>query len=201
GNDEARDMAPDDLTAAAPLDVATPADFAGDDLSGDLALRNYDLAWSMCAGTKLAGTCVEQFFEPFVACFRPAGHCGDYLHNTGDEICWQDGAKFHGPATSTPPWAHIYSMAGTQCLLWYSFFNQTIQQYCNASDPCTQSGVEGSFMPTSGAQYDTASGIFTCPSGEQVAIGADLGGCPVLNLLLAPGSVCDRSLFEISQCM
>ncbi len=178
----------DDL--AQPLDLAQPPDLA-------VSLKNYDLAWSACAGTKLAGTCAEQFFEPFVACFQPAGHCGGYLHNTGDEACWENGATYHGPAVSAPPQAHLYGMGGTPCLTWITYFadsGQKIEQLCSLNEPCTSEPTDAGSVPNSGVRYDRQTGIFTCRDGTQVDIGPNFGDCPVLNSLLNPTSICDYVL-------
>ncbi len=136
----------------------------------------YDLAWSACVGTPLQGTCVERYFEPFIACFRPAGHCYRSIGNA-TTICWEDGATLTKP-TSVPGQliGFTYAMDHTTCLERYG------DTYCRPGE-CTVSADGG--VVNGGASYVTATGIFTCPDGTQVNIGSDFGGCTVLQELLS----------------
>src|SRR3954447_12747251 len=67
-----------DLSAPEEGDMSMPPDAAILPPVPDLTpmrLIDSELAWSSCAGTPLAGTCVADFFDAFAACFKPAGHC------------------------------------------------------------------------------------------------------------------------------
>jgi hypothetical protein len=154
--------------------------------------RVYDLAWSACVGTPLAGTCVEQFFEPFVACYQPSGACRHYGGRTGEAYCWQSGAwqsASFGNLSETG-----YGVVKDLCLTAYQFSNEpSLVHYCLPGDSTCGYARDGFVeVPLSGgAKYDFQSGVFTCTDGTQVAVGPDLGGCTVLNALLGGKSICD----------
>jgi hypothetical protein len=198
-----------DLSAPSTPDLSAPStpDLAvrvvGDSGSSDLSRRaapQSDLGGAICVGTRLEGTCVAQFFEPFVACFQPAGHCADYQHNSGDERCWEDGASFHLGRLANPD-TRRYLMDGNVCLTSFFYLApSSTQQFCMGGDPtCGPMQVANGAVPMGGgALYDSESGIFTCPDGTQVDVGADLGGCPLLNALLSTDSLCDGTIFSAS---
>jgi hypothetical protein len=194
GASEAPDMAaPPDLSAAASSDLATPLPELTLDL-GRTPGPTFDLAWNGCAGTPLAGTCVERFFAPSAACFAPAGHCSEYDHNSGDDLCWQNGASFHGPATSPPPTVTTYQMGKNRCLTLIGYYNQhPSSQFCGVDQPCRTEAIDGGeYRPIDGATFDSASGVFTCPDGTKVDVGPSLSICPQLAALLDPHAYCDR---------
>ncbi len=61
------------------VDGFTPVDLAGSDLAG------------FCAGTAVAGTCVQTFFAPLAACFMPSGAChATRASSAGSDWCWAD---------------------------------------------------------------------------------------------------------------
>ena len=183
---------------AGPHDLSMPA---------DLTPRVFDLAWSMCAGTRLAGTCAEAFFEPFVACFQPSGQCGFVPHNTGTERCWQSGARYHepGPLEAAPTW--LYWGGQNRCLSETFYPSQPgLAQFCIAGDSACGSAYDDGFqlVPTGGARYNPQTGIFTCLDGTQVDIGPPppqsrgVGDCPVLNELLNAWTLCDPEIIDSS---
>jgi hypothetical protein len=153
----------------------------------------YDLAWSACGGTPLAGTCAEKFFESFVACFAPAGSCRVANHNFGPDACWENGASFHTSGGGTQ--YRFYAMGKTACLSSKTIYgNPTAVQFCAGGD--TSCGaVDDAGVPSGGALYQPETGIFTCPDGTQVDVGPNLGGCSVLNTLLSPASLCPSTNF------
>jgi hypothetical protein len=157
------------------------------DLGGDLSVTSTrDLAAS-CAGTRIAGTCVERFFAPFMACFSPAGKCSGFGRGS---ICWASGAKYdlHYPGLSAS-----WTMNGQSCLEWNELPDTPtyLDQYCTSeSSPCridhsVDDGGGYHYWAVGGGTF--ASGIFTCPDGTKVDLGDDFGGCPALNALLHPG--------------
>jgi hypothetical protein len=182
----------EDLSTQAPTDLA-PTDLAAPDCGPPPPA--YDLAWSACAGTALAGTCVERFFEPFVSCFHPAGHCGSFGTNSMFTASWQNGARIHASffGGNPPPWPSTYYFGNNVCLRAYG--SSSVVQYCPPDDSScgpVQDGGMNEPTPT-GGRYDQQTGIFTCPDGTQVDVGPKLGDCAVLNELLAAGSdLCDN---------
>jgi hypothetical protein len=186
--------APFDMFASTPdLSVDHPLDGGAVDLSR-VEPPVYDLAWSACAGTKLAGTCVERFFEPFVACFQPAGHCDATGSQSGFDDCWQSGASFGGTYFGYPR-SRTWAMGKNVCLIALDY-PPSLRQFCTAGDPSCVSMRDdgGSVVPTpGGARYDSQTGIFTCTDGTQVDIGTNFGGCTVLDTLLDPSPLCDKT--------
>ncbi len=166
----------------------------------DLSEPSLDLAWSSCAGTALAGTCVARFFDSFAACFRPAGHCAPYYGISGG-ACWENGARY----TDDPfeNFAEFFQIGSQQCLGRTDYRSQpggalVFEQYCVPGDAnCGDAQTDGGVVPVGGGVYDHETGVFTCPDGTQVDVGPALGGCAVLNELLDP--FCDGEI-NSGQC-
>jgi hypothetical protein len=72
-----------------------------------------DLAWSSCMGTAIAGTCVEEYFDEFAACFQPAGRCYASYGDLTPTACWDDGARFSQSYDA----GRYYSMRDHICLM------------------------------------------------------------------------------------
>jgi hypothetical protein len=177
-----------DLSAASSTDLAAP--IAPDDLTGFGPI--YDEAWPACAGTRIAGTCAERFFDSLAACFRPEGHCQRAAHNFGDSSCWLDGARQWFEANSgAPAFSGGYVMNGIDCLQWGQYKGASLVHFCRPQDGinCGIVSTDGAVWDSSGATYDAMTGIFTCPDGSHVDVGSSLGDCPALNALLNPA--CD----------
>ena len=194
---------PLDGSAAAADDLAVADGSALTDLAAmssvDLMMaRPYDLAWNACVGTAVAGTCAEQFFEPFVQCFVFAGACRTWFSNSSAGTCFENGAQVLMGTLTHASHPTSYWMGNTLCLRTYSYFDHVSppvtlrqKQFCLPSDAsCGLQYADGSAdelwaTPRGGALYDVSTGIFTCPDGTQVDLGANLGGCEVLNDLLS----------------
>jgi hypothetical protein len=162
---------------------------------------NFDLAWSTCAGTKLAGTCAGRFFDSFAACFTPAGHCGwiASAHSGLQSACWQNGASYFLPPIYSTTVSRTYTMGKDTCLKVYDYDDSyrgipTVEQFCALNDTSCgpQAADGGTDTPVGGALYNTRTGIFTCPDGTKVDVGPDLGGCSALNRRLSPIPTCDN---------
>jgi hypothetical protein len=159
------------------------------DLGADLSAASTPDLGPSCAGTRIAGTCVERFFQPFMACFAPGGRCGEFGRGS---VCWESGAKYE---LAYPGLSASWSMNGHACLGWNEITQH--EQYCTSeSSPCTvehsvDDGGAYHYWTVGGGLYDRGTGIFTCPDGTQVNLGNDFGGCPALNALL--GARCDRN--------
>jgi hypothetical protein len=201
GSDETAPRHYDLSAAISPDEAAGRFTPSRDDLSvGDMSLRIFDLAWTACVGTRLEGTCVVQFFAPFIACFQPAGHCFSAGHNYGDIDCWQNGAGYITGLYQGGVALYATSSFGPNTCLRHFIYDPLVpvtvptDQFCLTPD-CgyTFGGDGGSDVSLhGGATYDSRTGIFTCPDGTRVDVGPSLGGCAVLNELLDPSSLCDH---------
>src|SRR5262245_49379224 len=80
-----------ELPAAPDLTLAD--DLAAPDLA-DLALDLHRAPDAFCAGTALAGTCLQPFFEHFADCFQPGGSACVGGTRTAPFQCWAGGAAF-----------------------------------------------------------------------------------------------------------
>jgi hypothetical protein len=177
------------------MDLAmTEPDLSSSDLSmsDQQAAVAYDLAWSSCAGTQLAGTCVADFFDSFAACFHPVGHCTAGTHNFGMIDDWENGAEYLTSMPSLNVFAGNWKMGMTQCLSVHLYSDGRFRHFCTPADAvCSDVGRDAGVDYQGGALFDTQTGVFTCRDGTQVNVGADLDGCALLNELLAPHPLCD----------
>jgi hypothetical protein len=172
----------DDGATVASADLAAPVD--GLEIAADLAsLRDlasaemctpathaFDLTVDtagFCAGTTLAGTCVQTFFARIAACFVRAGCCQVGPSAMHRSVAWESGAAYTNQV-GIGPWQ--YSMAGTSCGGGYT----SVQ-----TDYWT--GPDGSKLT-----YTTPSGAVTCPDGSAINVGNLGGQCAELDDLLQP---------------
>ena len=184
------------ITSFGDMSYSGPGPGGGADLA-PFQRGAYDLAWGSCAGTPLANTCVEKFFQPFASCFNPAGKCsggGQQDPHTD----WSNGAHMVTQAFPNQGATQYFMgpLAGTHttCLTWYPAGNQSGQSqlsvdlYCIGSDTsCNHNGT----VDANGAEYDSNTHIFTCPDGTKVDVSPNFGECPLLmELLGANGYLC-----------
>jgi hypothetical protein len=169
--------------ALSAADFAVPHDL-GADLSAPFT---QDLGMS-CAGTRIAGTCVERFFQPFMACFAPGGSCASFGRGS---ICWGNGATYE---LFYPGLSSSWTMNGQACLQWNEYPDGPTyrQQFCTSeSSPCTiehsiDDGGLYHYSAVGGGLYDSDTGMFICPDGTQVDVGYDFSACRALSELLHP---------------
>jgi hypothetical protein len=163
------------------VDLSLPASDLG-------AVPPVDLA-GWCVGTTLAGIdpdggatglgeCARQYFLQLADCFRPADACTNDVHISGDEFCWDDGANAHLRGQQVG-WFEEWWTPDRICMFDtpHDFQNPTATGQC---------GLHSDGGGLQHASYDN--GLFTCPDGTQVMI--DLNGCPALNALLQPATIC-----------
>lgn len=173
----ARDLAtPPDL-AVAP-DLATPPDLA---TAPDLAKGA-----AFCAGTTVAGTCLQSFFAQVSDCWPATGSCTKNTPSQGaSNTCWQGGAQFF--STSDMTMAHGVWKAGNGAIT------------CMTGDAV----IVGMGLPIftfkslTGDKLgmDFQQSTYTCPDGSTHALPnnfvMDFGGCMALKTLISvPMSGC-----------
>jgi hypothetical protein len=148
------------------------------DLAGHPDLSHADLANAagFCAGTPVAGTCVQTFFAPQAMCFSPTGAC-------------------HAPPAD-PMGGSTWCWANDDVLKQKATVTSVTRTYKNGSDDCftdtkTTTSISGSDVFTSGSitlQLNVATGAYECPNGAAGSIGPDLGGCAALQALINPAT-------------
>jgi hypothetical protein len=182
-----------DLTVSAPLDSSMPPLDVALAQADDGFGPSYDFAFSC---PRIAGTCVETFFQNFASCFHPAGHCQTGLHNNGSLGTWNDCASYIDTHEQNFGFAHDYRQDGHACLAWRTDTYQHTHpdEFCPPG-VCTGIVDDGglpSAWSIGGAAYDQHTGIFTCLDGTAVDIGNNYGDCPPVTELLNPlTSLCD----------
>jgi len=173
-------VAPRDFAVAPiPPDLAVPTrDLSSVDLTSPPDLARADLG-GFCAGTAVAGTCLQTFFAPAAACYDPAGACV-----VGPQIimyhsyCFADGAKAtESEALGLDDWI-FRSSTGQVCYTWR-----------RAENP-NYFTVGANFI-----FFDPASGSYSCdefsrPTGS---IGPNCGGCSALCALFQLPTGCTAS--------
>jgi uncharacterized protein YjbI with pentapeptide repeats len=176
------DLASVDI-AAAPLPDLRGLDFAMPDFSGydlisrDLAGTRPDFAGHdlnltpFCAGTFVAGTCVEAFFAPLSLCFQPTGGCIVQTPGVYGTFCWPGGAEYQ--IRNDPDALRRHYLWGTNLC-----YTETVGG----------SGPSPSFTNAAGETlvFAPATGNYTCPNGSSGSIGANYGGCAQLQQMIAP---------------
>jgi hypothetical protein len=172
------------------VDLSAPATDLGSVPPVDLA------GW--CVGTTLAGVdadggatglgeCARQYFLQLADCFRPADGCSNDVHISGNEFCWDDGANAHLRGQQVG-WFEEWWTRDRICMFDtpHDFHNPTGQLDFCMSSATGQCGLHSDGGGLQHASYDN--GVFTCPDGTEVMI--DLNGCPALNALLQPATIC-----------
>jgi hypothetical protein len=166
-------------------DMSVAADLA---VTRDLAPRintgPYDLAWTGCAGTSLANTCVEKFFQQFAACFAPAGSCSGSGLTSENHCAWDSGALYAEDELPIPPYgvlAKRWLMGNKTCMSWFPVDNGEV--YCLGDDANCFNGDMATASPN---------GLFchgnscTCPDGTYVK-NVNLDECqPLAELVYDP---------------
>jgi hypothetical protein len=154
------DLATSDLTAAPPeMCVPNPPDAF--DVSVD--------AGGFCAGTPIAGTCVQTFFAKLAECFVPAGCCRNGPGSITVTMAWESGA--------------YYSTYAIDQERHYAMINQSCANSRRSGLPDTDRwvGADGSTLA-----LVLSTGVLTCPDGSTVNIGTLSGQCAELDALLHP---------------
>jgi hypothetical protein len=172
------------------LSVAMPADLAGVDLAGaafdlggvdfasqpvpvDLAGVDGFNAAAFCAGTSVAGTCLQTFFAPLSTCFVPSGSCNQSVPGVVMPIfCWSTGAELK-QQTNASELDRTFISGGVIC------YTEQIGGPGPQKTPWWAAGGQGMFYEPIGGNYD-------CPDGSKGNIGANYGGCAALGALVAP---------------
>jgi hypothetical protein len=163
------DGAPVDLTAGD--GPAAPADLALVDVAAAPDVGAADQG-GFCAGTAVAGTCVQAFFAPLSACFAPAGSC--HLQTPAvvrmPVWCWSDGAQLNEMmGVDTLNRSYIGS-GGAVC------FTQSV-----VFPGLTSFSAGGATL-----SFNPATGAYRCPNGTTGTVGAGAGGCAALDALVNP---------------
>lgn len=160
----APDLAAVDLSVAAPADLAILPDLAGPDYAG----------YTFCAGTRVAATCAQAFFEPIASCFAPMGGCRTATSGDTTSACWQAGTLFSTTYLQATGGSHLLWAGGATCM---------------EGDVTPRKGRLPLFAVTAGGStlsYDQDSGDVTCPDGSHVFLGNAFGDCLALGNLLQP---------------
>ena len=153
------------MTSRCPI-FAAP-DFAAPDLADADLSPAPDLLIAFCAGTGLAGTCVQAFFAPLMDCFQPTGACTDSNVDTFPSYCWPNGMVIHvghGPGEETID----YENNGSTC---YSYLFAAWGTTATAGNTMID--------------FNRQSGDYSC-GGVSGNVGANCGGCVELCNLLQP---------------
>jgi hypothetical protein len=185
-------------------DLGAPADLSASvDLAADLATASDfstspDMAYDFCADVMgaLAGAtpanCASEFLRDFIRCMSPAGHCYPSTTN-GHVVCWDSGVARTSVGGSgrtivvgTPATQLCRAGGGPDG----SFFDQG-GMFCLATPThsCMPDADAGTWYSYNASlSFDDT--MFTCPSGEKVAVGALGMACKsALNKLVEP--TCD----------
>jgi hypothetical protein len=165
-------------------------DLATRDLTGHGNAATYDLAWTACAGSRLANTCVETFFAQFVSCFDPSGSC-QKSGTTTKQVTWANGAYVSQqlmPNVGIAEWG----VGQTRCMTYYPSGKMTGQSgnsftyYCLGADINCYDMTTGK-TTANGLMYDSSTGTYTCADGTQVKPDTSQPVCAVLDELLGAG--------------
>jgi hypothetical protein len=156
------------LPGAMPDIAARSFDMPGpvDGPTGDLAMPDLTPPITLCQGTKLAGTCVQSFFNDAMRCFQTAGAC--FYNLTGYmqyQTCWKNGAKKLETQGMT-----TWLVNGRTCLTLVNDFN-------------------GTTFTAGGATLRFNGAMVICPDGSTVPnVNPNdvFYGCPELQAFLVP---------------
>ncbi len=174
-------MPPDQATAP---DLATPPDLA---TRPDLARGDGGML-AFCAGTTVAGTCLQAYFSPVANCWPATGACTTNAPSQGaTNTCWQTGAQFF--STQSMAGAHGEWKAANGAIT------------CMSAD-ATVGGMGipiFAFVSLTGEHLgmDFTTNKVTCPDGSTFTLPAnfasDFGGCAALkNMLTVPMGSCSK---------
>lgn len=159
------DLAAADLAVAPATDLAALPDLSGPDYAG----------FTFCAGTRVASTCAQPFFEAVSTCFVPMGGCRSAQDNDTTSACWQAGTMFQTSYLQATGGSHQVWTGGAVT--------------CMEGDVTPRKGRSPLFAVTAGGDtlaYDQDSGDVTCPDGSHVFLGNMFGDCAALRFLLQP---------------
>jgi hypothetical protein len=151
----------------------------------DAAALDQSLVGSgLCAGTSLASTCVEAFFDALFACFDPTGPCTSDTAN--DLVCWSD-----GNAIASLPVPGARKLAHGEALCADEQFVGT-----GSSIIGLPSGIYTYRRDGQTLAYDNDSGEVTCPDGSRVQLSSAPGKfmpeCPSIANHLYFVLICDH---------
>jgi hypothetical protein len=128
-----------------------------------------DAATGVCADSAFAGTCVERFFQPFVACWKGGPPpCTVQQKDVATTVeCWPSGARMESQILdlATMKRQITWTQSGVTCM--------TGTVLPSTGSTATINGATVSFginKPTS----------VTCPDGNTLPIDANYGGCQAL---------------------
>ena len=151
----------------------------------DLSMSTADLSSAdgsaFCAGTPVAGTCLQTVLGVVAACFvDPAGACTQQMvSQTQTTWCWTNGDEFSATInmmtmSATGDWKN----GTTDCMA--------------AAAQASKTGSGGLFKISTNGQtitFDEGNGDATCPDGSKINVGPADGKCPALQALLNPPMV------------
>jgi hypothetical protein len=144
---------------------------AADRASGDRTVREQQAGSGFCAGTSLAGTCVQSFLQPVADCWvRPAtGGCSSARTAKTTTSCWSNGATLVVTTATLAQHGVWKNATGTVCLE-----GDTVDTRHTLSS-------QGKTLT-----IDDASNKATCPDSSTVPIPTGAEACADLSALIAP---------------
>jgi hypothetical protein len=159
----------------APLLLVAACSSGGITPNGDMASTTVA---AFCAGTAVAGTCIQTFFAPLASCFPEGGACTSEDTGSGKNLCWADGSKLIGTLGAGGVPHGVFSRNGATC------YSVDVGLTGSSADFEVANG-------TTSISYSTSTGNARCPDGTSVKLGTDFGGCAALKALLDPsGASC-----------
>jgi hypothetical protein len=177
----------DDLNPVAQSDLSASSDFSRPpDLAVSASSADLDLQWCVdggatwqnvdirqfCAGTPIAGTCVQTFFGIIANCFAPAGCC-QCSFGINAHCDWPSRSHFDGGGDGV-----TFSRGGVLCGDYVPFLK---------AQPFWESPIAGMTLTETGPTE------LTCPDGTRVDVGMYYSACPALQALVNPDlSSCTR---------
>jgi hypothetical protein len=183
-----------DMSVASLQDMAngnmSVQDLATRDLTGHGNAASYDLAWTSCAGTRLANSCVETFFAQFAKCFDPSGSC---QHSGTDtvQVSWANGA-YQTEQLKPNVGVGTWGVGATRCMTSYPAgmmagqSGNSFQYYCLGSDiNCYD--VNTGKTTANGLMYTPTTGTYTCSDGTTFKPDQSQPPCTVFDELIGAG--------------
>jgi hypothetical protein len=126
-----------------------------------------------CAGTAIAGTCLDQFFSTVNACFQPSGACVQQLTPAGPRYCWPGGARLMLNGTAGGGMGFTYTTSGNSC-----FYGSWV--YINGTQKDYTFTIDGNALLV----YNRTTGETTCLDGTHTTLAPDFGGCAAFQALV-----------------